>query len=439
MRCEKCGATLPENTVRCIYCGEVFQMVPDYNPLGDVIEDEVRSAIRLEPSEIPEHRSQYTRNIRQNHNTRNLRENNTGRVAERNTGRVNAKKDNMSKEIQEIENRKRRDAERRREAEKRKAIERRRAKKRKQRNIIIGIIIGIIGITITCIVVAYNQSYAGQLNKGIKATENNETLAAIEYFENAIEKDSKKATAYIALSELYADNNDMSEAESVLLEAIALNLDDLELSEALIDLYIMNDEMSKINEYMENLTNAELILALEQYQSNAPVFSLAEGTYENVQELTITSEEDFIYYTLDGTEATEDSLRYTSAIQIGEGTTVVRAISVNAEGVPSYESTIEYVVEFPMESAPVVSPTTGQYTESMQITVTVPAGYTAYYTLDNTTPTVDSKLYTGPIDMPEGNTIFTVVLVNSSGRYSDATKRNYELVIEEDIEETIEE
>ena len=40
-------------------------------------------------------------------------------------------------------------------------------------------------------------------------------------------------------------------------------------------------------------------------------------------------------------------------------------------------------------------------------------------------PTTASKKYTGPIDMPEGETLFKVVLVNSKGRLSGVTTRNY--------------
>ncbi len=436
MICEKCGAEVPENTIRCIYCGQVLQMVPDYNPLGDVIEDEVRSAININPSDPSLNRRTPNRTGRPTQNTgrvgdRSLeRARNTGRLNERNTERPREGKDSE-------QHRKKREQDRRREIEKRREMERRRAQKIKQRNILIGSLAGSVILIILIIFMVYNNSYNAQISKGWKAADNGEFYTAVEYFEKAIEKKPEKSEAYIALSDLYFDNEDMDLAESILLEALALYPDDLELNEALIKLYVLNDEMDKINAYMDSLTNEDIIDALDNYQSEVPEFSLSEGIYEDVQELTITSAEEFIYYTLDGSEASVNSQRYTSAIQIGEGTTTVRAISVNSEGVPSFEMSAEYTVEFPMESAPVVSPTTGQYTEETLITVTVPAGYTAYYTLDNTTPTKDSTPYTGEIDMPEGNTIFTVILMNSSGKYSDVTKRNYDLVIEEETEEEI--
>ena len=81
-------------------------------------------------------------------------------------------------------------------------------------------------------------------------------------------------------------------------------------------------------------------------------------------------------------------------------------------------------------NAPAVTPSTGQYTEPTQITITVPEGYTAYYTMDGSTPDPSSsstEKYTGPVDMPEDTqTIFNAILVNDqNGKATDMTTRNY--------------
>ena len=101
---------------------------------------------------------------------------------------------------------------------------------------------------------------------------------------------------------------------------------------------------------------------------------------------------------------------------------------MNKEGIPSLAETKEYTVELPIEDAPAVSPSTGQYDEPTQIVIQVPEGYTAYYTTDKSNPTENSTQYTGPIDMPQGSTIFKAVLVNGKGRLTAVTTRNYELV-----------
>ena len=98
---------------------------------------------------------------------------------------------------------------------------------------------------------------------------------------------------------------------------------------------------------------------------------------------------------------------------------------MNKEGIPSLSAKKTYVVELPIEDAPAVSPSTGQYDSPVQIEIKVPDGYEAYYTMDRTDPTTASNKYTGPIDMPVGETIFKAVLVNAKGRYSGITTRNY--------------
>ena len=88
------------------------------------------------------------------------------------------------------------------------------------------------------------------------------------------------------------------------------------------------------------------------------------------------------------------------------------------------------MVELPIVDAPAVSPSTGQYDEPKEITIVVPDGYTAYYTTTGEEPTTASNKYTEPIDMPEGETLFKVILVNAKGRMSGVTTRNYVLETE---------
>ena len=165
----------------------------------------------------------------------------------------------------------------------------------------------------------------------------------------------------------------------------------------------------------------------------APTFAPEEGTYNEVQEITLSSETGGdIYYTTDGTDPTaETGTKYGEPILIQtEGEFEIRAIAVNANGIPSTVSSAVYTIEFPIEDAPAVTPSTGQYTEPTQITITVPEGYTAYYTMDGSTPDPESsstEQYTGPVNMPENTqTIFNAILVNDqNGKATEVTTRNY--------------
>ena len=42
MRCTHCGANIPDDQLICPVCGAEVQIVPDYNPLEDVLAREVK-------------------------------------------------------------------------------------------------------------------------------------------------------------------------------------------------------------------------------------------------------------------------------------------------------------------------------------------------------------------------------------------------------------
>ena len=172
--------------------------------------------------------------------------------------------------------------------------------------------------------------------------------------------------------------------------------------------------------------------SLKDYIVKMPGFSLESSVvYDDVQQLSLESKHT-IYYTTNGANPTLNSTKYTDPIQLDEGETVVKAIAVNKNGVPSLTAVEEYVIQLPIEDAPAVSPSTGQYDKAVKIEIKVPEGYTAYYTMDGTTPTTASTKYHGPIDMPEYNTLFKAILVNAAGRSSGVTTRNYILELPQD-------
>ena len=105
----------------------------------------------------------------------------------------------------------------------------------------------------------------------------------------------------------------------------------------------------------------------------------------------------------------------------------ISALAVDEKGVPGLPVKKSYTVELPIVDAPAVSPSTGQYSSAVQIEIKVPEGYEAYYTTNGEEPSTASNKYTGPIDMPQGETLFKAILVNGKGRTSGVTTRNYVL------------
>lgn len=487
MRCTHCGAIIPDEMLYCPECGMEVQIVPDYNPLEDVLAQEVKGSIEdatrqirtddirryrregtreysnstrvLSQGELDEIRAKRNAAMRQSrqggrNTTGNMRQGSRGTTGSMRqgsrgttgnmrqgsrgtTGNMNARgtTGNMQRGRQDTGSVRRQGTgtmSLRSEAEERRrqqiARKKRLAKKRRQRALIIVLLLlivaGVLGY------VYYQNSYEGQIRKGNQALASSDYSLAETYYNKAISKNSTRAEAYTGLSKVYSQQDDLEGAEAVFTTAIASQPSNAALYKAAIQFYMDSKQLLKISELLTDCEYDDVLKAVKEYVSNEPEFSLEEGTFEEVQQVTLTSEGGTIYYTDDGSEPDTSSKKYTEPILLKEGTNVIKAISVNKK-IPSLTASRTYVIELPMEDAPSVTPSTGQYETATQITITVPEGYTAFYTMDDTDPTdpaVTAEEYTGPIDMPEGQTMFTAVLRNNNtNKYTQLTKRNYVL------------
>ena len=45
MRCRYCGQRIPEGELYCRHCGKEVRIVPDYNPLDDMLQHRLKGAI----------------------------------------------------------------------------------------------------------------------------------------------------------------------------------------------------------------------------------------------------------------------------------------------------------------------------------------------------------------------------------------------------------
>ncbi len=474
MRCTHCGAIIPDDQMICPECGAEVQIVPDYNPLDDVLAREVKGSVegatrQLHTEDIRrQRRPQQPRNI---NSTRVMSQGEMDRLRDarraaarkssaqsgnsygsrtsgrRNTGSVRsgdsvknqsvshstgndrgntASRRETGRVRQNTEVLRRSREERRRQQEMRLA-----AAKRKRRNLLTVIFV-VLAMIAAGIYLIYQNSYTGMLQKGYKALQENNYTSAENYFNRAVVKDRSRPDAYTGLSEVYMAQNDQDGAEAVFLSAIETQPSNAQLYQAAIDFYMDTEQYSSISVLLADCNDNSVLSAVSDYVSDAPEFSMDPGTYDEVIQVALTSDTGgTIYYTTDGSDPTTSSTEYTEPILLNtEAETEIRAIAVNENEIPSVVSSAKYTISFPIADAPVVNPATGQYTEPTQITITVPDGYTAYYTTDGSTPSADSssaQKYTGPIDMPQNDQIiFSAVLVNDdNGKETAVTTRNY--------------
>src|SRR5947209_4422156 len=138
--------------------------------------------------------------------------------------------------------------------------------------------------------------------------------------------------------------------------------------------------------------------ATYNFQVPAPVINPAPGNYSTPQTVTITDADPAatIYYTLDGSTPTTASTIYVGSF-IVNSTTTMKSIAARSGFITSSVTSVLY--NFPgMAATPVFNPASGTYIGSVTVSITdSTSGAVIHYTLDGSTPTAASPVYSAPI------------------------------------------
>ena len=88
----------------------------------------------------------------------------------------------------------------------------------------------------------------------------------------------------------------------------------------------MIDEISAL---IDSIDDVSIKSQLSEYNVATPRFSEKEGDYDTYISIKLISDDNKIYYTLDGTDPTTSSTQYTEDINLNkEGKITVKAIAV---------------------------------------------------------------------------------------------------------------
>ncbi len=258
---------------------------------------------------------------------------------------------------------------------------------------------------------------------------------AISCYSRALELDSDNIDLMFSLAEVYLLKNNKIEYEFLLRDIVrdsAASTEQLESAYSkLITIYRAREDYQTINDLLFSC-ESELILSIYQnYIARAPEFSIKEGDYASIQPLNLTAfGTGKIYYTMDGTEPTEDSTVYTAPIILEKGDYVISAYFVNDKGISSDIVTREYHIEIDEIPAPDVSVPSGEYSFPVNIEVKGEEGE-IYYTTDGSDPTYSSSPYKGPIPMPLGRSSYKFAQI-VNGVTGLITERTYQLEMNTD-------
>ena len=145
-----------------------------------------------------------------------------------------------------------------------------------------------------------------------------------------------------------------------------------------------------------------------------PTFSLAAGSYNSAQTVTISDQTTgaTIYYATNGTTPNANSSIYSAPIPVPT-TETVEAVAVATGNAVSAIASATYTINLPPAATPTFSVPAGTYLSAQTVTIRdTTAGATIYYTTNGTTPTTSSTVYSGAITVSASETIEAIAVAS---------------------------
>ncbi len=198
-------------------------------------------------------------------------------------------------------------------------------KKSQKKFLLIILAVVLLAIAVAAILIGLRvrsrNTWQEQYDLGMTYLEDGDYERAVVAFTTAIATEPKEAEAYEQLAQLYIQEGKLDEAKELLETAMEVAQGDEETMETITELYYVS-------------------------RPEPPTASYEDGEYEDRirVELYPSAEQQTIYYTLDGSEPTAESLVYTDPLILYNGVNTIKAIVVNTTGYQSDIAVFEYNV-----------------------------------------------------------------------------------------------
>ena len=275
----------------------------------------------------------------------------------------------------------------------------------------------------------YTHSYGFLISQGRSAAEGENYDRAMSYFREALAETDDPGEALILIAQAQVDAGYTDEAEKTLMELLKKDETNLIAYSILAEMYNENDDIDGLESLIPMAVSDEQKALIESMVIPAPEFSIPGGEFKDDIELTISCEGDYdIYYTTDGSApSTHNGTKYNNEpILLSVGSTQISAVCVRNDQKMGRVISDTYTIIYEAPSMPQVSPTGGRLTRPTSVTITTDSpDADLYYTWNGTVPTSASMHYTGPIDVPEGNSILSVIAIDKHGLISPVLQVNY--------------
>lgn len=282
------------------------------------------------------------------------------------------------------------------------------------------IVLAVFVVLMVFVYYRYTQTFSYQYTAAKQADQKKNYEEAIGHYQNALRSDNSDVRVLYALANDYSRLKRTSMAERYLLRAIKTDGTYLRAFRLLLTIYEDNGDYEKMEAAYQYASSDEVKELFRDYLIRPPVFSVEGGKFDDDVTLTLglpEGGEDYeIFYTTDGKAPNGvNGHLYDGVIYLTEGKTRVRAVCRNDNGKFGEVAEQTYQIKYVKPSEPKVSPNGGDFTEKTKVTITADEDCTLYYSWKNQKPTQKSKKYTGPITVPEGYHVLSVVAYDRHG------------------------
>lgn len=190
---------------------------------------------------------------------------------------------------------------------------------------------------------------------GASAMEDGKYSKAVSRYEMAVKLDPDNAEYVLSLADACIADGSYTKAERALITSIK-DAPSVALYTKLSSVYVAQDKLFDAQKMLDSITDPTMRGEIDALRPAAPVFTPEPGEYDEYIDLTIESNSDLTYFSLDEQYPSAASDAYNAPVALPAGTTQVSAITVSEDGLVSPLTVSEYTIVGVVEEVVFTSP-----------------------------------------------------------------------------------